>query len=42
MKKGILADSYFAHIIKFFVCHVKVFVHLPQNVHENFDGGRKL
>ena len=42
MKKGILADSFFAHIIKFFVCHVKVFVHIPQKVHENFGGGRKL
>ena len=42
MKKGILADSFFAHIIKFFVCHVKVFVHLPQKVHENFGGGQNF
>lgn len=42
MKKGILADSFFAHIIKFFVCHVKVFVHLPPNVHENFGGGQNF
>ena len=42
MKKGILADSFFAHIINFFVCHVKAFVHLPQNVHENFGSKRKI
>ena len=42
MKKGILADSFFAHIIKFFVCHVKVFVHLPHKVHENFGSKKKF